>query len=82
MSRIGKQPVAIPGGNRRVHLDRIVVFARDDVALIDLDLGRNERAFRNTTARLGRPTVELADPAVGESRGHGAPHGCRGRRPE
>ena len=51
------QPVAVPGRDRRVHLDRIVVLARDHVDLVDLDLRRRERPFGIATARLLRSTA-------------------------
>jgi hypothetical protein len=37
-----------------VQLDRIVVLARDDVGLFDLDLGSRERAIGVTAPGLGR----------------------------
>ena len=54
-----RQAVAVPGGDRGVHLDRIVVLARDHVGLVDLDLGGRERSFGIAAPRLGRPALAL-----------------------
>ena len=65
-----RQPVAVPGRDRRVHLDRIVVLARDHVGLVDLDLGGRERSRRDRRAaspaagaRPDRSSAASAEPA-------------------
>ena len=53
------QAVAVPRRDRGVHLDGIVVLARDHVGLVDLDLGRRERAFGIAAPRFRRPALAL-----------------------
>ena len=48
------QAIAVPGRDGGVHLDRVVVLARDHVGLVDLDLGGRERFFGIAAPRLGR----------------------------
>ena len=54
-----RQAVAVPRRDRRVHLDRIVVLARDHIGLVDLDLGGRERSFGIAAPRLRRPALAL-----------------------
>ena len=53
------QSVALPGRDGGVHLDRIVVLARDHIGLVDLDLGGCERSFGIAAPCLGRPRLSL-----------------------
>ena len=53
------QAVAVPGRDRGVHLDRVVVLARDHVGLVDLDLGGREGSFGIAAPRLVRLDLAL-----------------------
>ena len=44
------QAIAVPGRDRRVHLDRVVVLARDHVGLVDLHLGGRRALLRDRRA--------------------------------
>src|SRR5438445_11646552 len=54
-----RQTIAIPSRDRGVHLDWIVVLARDHVSLVDLHRGARERSFRISTPRLRWPALGL-----------------------
>ena len=53
------QAVAVPGRDGGVHLDRVVVLARDHVGLVDLDLGGRERSLGIAAPRLRRLDLAL-----------------------
>ena len=53
------QAVAVPGRDGGVHLDGVVVLARDHVGLVDLDLGARERSFGIAAPSLWRPCLSL-----------------------
>ena len=54
-----REAIAVPSRDGRVHLDRVVVLARDHVGLVDLDLGCRERSFGIAAPRLWRPRLSL-----------------------
>ena len=53
------QAVAVPGRDGGVHLDRVVVLARDHIGLVDLDLGGRERSFGIAAPCLRRSRLSL-----------------------
>ena len=54
-----RHAVAIPSGDRRVHLDGVVVLARDHIGLVDLDVGGGEGSFGIATPCLVRLDLAL-----------------------
>src|SRR3546814_2764942 len=51
--------ITVPGGNGGVHLDRVVVLARDYVGLVNLDLGALQGSFGIAAPRLVRHDFTL-----------------------
>ena len=56
---VSHPPFAL-GCDGGVRLNRIVVFTRDHVGLIDLDVSAGERSFGIATPRLGWPALVAA----------------------
>ena len=53
------ESIAVPCGDRRVHLDRIVVFAGDHVPLVDLHVRTCQCSLRVAASRLRRTLLAL-----------------------
>ena len=65
-----RQAVAVPRRDGGVHLNRIVVLARDHVGVLHLDLGCREGSVRIAAPRLRRPPLPALGSADRDRRGN------------